>query len=244
MIRRQKKISILESTISQANNYWQQIAMLSLLIISLAFLFPRGKTLLYSYQLNDVSKEEIVAPFNFPILKNNVELQSDLDEAIALEPYLFVRSNSAVNKQIEEINTFFDLTKKIQIANLKLIESRNNLYIERFSKNFNKSRMIVEADSVSLFELKNRMKNTFTFTGEDDKWNKILFESTSFNAKIDLETLKKRIIKISRNRWAEGIYDIPISNILSNQVAINLSDGKANILTNPSDYNDLQTAWT
>ena len=218
--------------------------MISLLIILLSFLFPGGKTLLYSYQLNDVSKEEIVAPFNFPILKNNVELQSDLDEAIALEPYLFVRSNSAVNNQIEEINTFFDLTKKIQIANLKLIESRNNLYIERFSKNFNKSRMIVEADSVSLSELKNRMKNTFTFTGEDDKWNKILFESTSSYTEIDLETLKKIIIKISRNRWAEGIYDIPISNILSNQVAMNLSDGKANILTSPSDYNDLQTAWT
>jgi Predicted membrane-associated HD superfamily hydrolase len=210
----------------------------------LSFLFPRGKTLLYSYQLNDVSKEEIVAPFNFPILKNNVELQSDLDEAIALEPYLFVRSNSAVNNQIKEINTFFDLTKKNQIANLKLIESRNNLYIDRFSKNFNKSRMIVEADSVSLSELNNRMKKTFTFTGEDDKWNKILFESTSSYTEIDLETLKKIIIKISRNRWAEGIYDIPISNILSNQVAMNLSDGKANILTSPSDYNDLQTAWT
>ena len=244
MLRRQKKKSILESVINQANNYWQQIAMISLLIILLSFLFPGGKTLLYSYQLNDVSKEEIVAPFNFSILKNNVELQSDLDEAIALEPYLFIRSNSAVNSQIEEINTFFDLTKKIQIANLKLIESRNNLYIERFSKNFNKSRSIVEADSVSLSELKNKMKNTFTFTGEDDKWNKILFESTSSYTEIDLETLKKRIIKISRNRWAEGIYDIPISNILSNQVAMNLSDGKANILTNPSDYNDLQTAWT
>ena len=244
MIRRQKKKSALESIISQANNYRQQIAMISLLIILLSFLFPGGKTLLYSYQLNDVSKEEIVAPFNFPILKNNVELQSDLNEAIALEPYLFVRSNSAVNKQIEEINTFFDLTKKIQIANLKLIESRNNLYIERFSKNFNRSITIVEADSALLSELKNRMINIFSFTGEDDKWNKILFESTSSSAKIDLETLKKRIIKISRNRWAEGIYDIPISNILSNQVAMNLSDGKANILTDPSDYNDLQTAWT
>ena len=128
MIRRQKKKSALESIISQANNNWKQNVMVSILIITLSFLFPRGKTLLYSYQLNDVSKEEIVAPFNFPILKNNVELQSDLDEAIALEPYLFVRSNSAVNNQIEEINTFFDLTKKNQIANLKLIESRNNLY--------------------------------------------------------------------------------------------------------------------
>ena len=159
MIRGQKKKSALESIISQANNYWQQIAMISLLIILLSFLFPRGKTLLYSYQLNDVSKEEIVAPFNFPILKNNVELQSDLDEEIALEPYLFVRSNSAVNNQIKEINTFFDLTKKNQIANLKLIESRNNLYIERFSKNFNRSITIVEADSALLSELKNRMIN-------------------------------------------------------------------------------------
>jgi len=244
MYRRQKKKSILELTISQVNNYWQQIVMISLLIISLSFLFPGGKTLLYSYQLNDVSKEEIVAPFNFPILKNNEELQSDLDEAIALEPYLFVRSNSAVNNQIKEINTFFDLTKKIQTANLKLIESRNNLYRERFSKNFDRSRTIVEADSASLYELKNRMINTFSFTKEDDKWNKILFESTSSYTIIDLEKLKKRIIKISRNRWAEGIYDIPISNILSNQVAMNLSDGKANILLEPSDYNDLQTAWT
>ena len=25
---------------------------------------------------------------------------------------------------------------------------------------------------------------------------------------------------------------------------MNLSDGKANILTDPSDYNDLETAWT
>tara|TARA_Y100000741_G_scaffold92303_1_gene68429 strand:- start:2359 stop:4692 length:2334 start_codon:yes stop_codon:yes gene_type:complete len=244
MHRRQKKKSILELTISQANNYWQQIVMISLLIISLSFLFPGGKTLLYSYQLNDVSKEEIVAPFNFPILKNNEELQSDLDEAIALEPYLFVRSNSAVSNQIKEINTFFDLTKKIQTANLKLIESRNNLYIERFSKNFDRSRTIVEADSASLYELKNRMINTFSFTEEDDKWNEILFESKLSYTIIDLETLKKRIIKISRNRWAEGIYDIPISNILSNQVAMNLSDGKANVLVEPSDYNDLQTAWT
>jgi hypothetical protein len=102
MIRRQKRISLIDSTISKANNYWQQIVMLLLLIVSLAFLFPGGKTLLYSYQLNDVSKEEIVAPFNFPILKNNSELQSDLDEAIALEPYLFIRSNSAVNKQMKK----------------------------------------------------------------------------------------------------------------------------------------------
>ncbi|MEC9007134.1 MAG: HDIG domain-containing metalloprotein, partial [Candidatus Neomarinimicrobiota bacterium] len=244
MIRNQKKKSFLEIIFSQSNYYWQQIAMILILVISLSFLFPGGKTLLYSYQLNDVSKEEIVAPFNFPILKNSNELQSDLDEAITLEPFIFIRSNDAVAKQLQEIDTFFDLTEKIQRANIKLINSKSNLYRERFSENFNASRIAVEADSTSLKQLKDKMIETFSFIDEDDKWGMVLFDDPSSRNNIDLEKIEKKIIKISRNRWAEGIYDIPISDILSKQVAMNLLDGKANILVDPSDYNDLQAAWT
>ena len=244
MIRNQKKKSFLEIIFSQSNYYWQQIAMILILVISLSFLFPGGKTLLYSYQLNDVSKEEIVAPFNFPILKNSNELQSDLDEAITLEPFIFIRSNDAVAKQLQEIDTFFDLTEKIQRANIKLINSKSNLYRERFSENFNASRIAVEADSTSLEQLKDKMIETFSFIDEDDKWGMVLFDDPSSRNNIDLEKIEKKIIKISRNRWAEGIYDIPISDILSKQVAMNLLDGKANILVDPSDYNDLQAAWT
>jgi len=244
MIRNRKKKSFLEIIFSQSNYYWQQIAMILILVISLSFLFPGGKTLLYSYQLNDVSKEEIVAPFNFPILKNSNELQSDLDEAITLEPFIFIRSNNAVAIQLQEIDTFFDLTKKIQRANIKLINSKNNLYRNRFSENFNASRIAVEADSTSLEQLKNKIIEAFSFIDEDDKWDIILFDNPSSRNKINLEKIEKKIIKISRNRWAEGIYDIPILDILSKQIAMNLLDGKANILVNPSDYNDLQSAWT
>ena len=244
MIRNRKKKSFLEIIFSQSNYYWQQIAMILILVISLSFLFPGGKTLLYSYQLNDVSKEEIVAPFNFPILKNSNELQSDLDEAITLEPFIFIRSNNAVANQLQEIDTFFDLTKKIQRANIKLINSKNNLYRNRFSENFNASRIAVEADSTSLEQLKNKMIEAFSFIDEDDKWDMILFDNPSSRNKINLEKIEKKIIKISRNRWAEGIYDIPILDILSKQIAMNLLDGKANILVDPSDYNDLQSAWT
>ena len=88
------------------------------------------------------------------------------------------------------------------------------------------------------------MIEIFSFIDEDDKWNMVLFDDLSSRNKIDLEKIEKKIIKISRNRWAEGIYDIPISDILSKQVAMNLLDGKANILVDPSDYNDLQAAWT
>ena len=52
------------------------------------------------------------------------------------------------------------------------------------------------------------------------------------------------IIQIARNRWAEGIYDISLSEIISNEVAINTQEAEAPELTLPSSYNDIQEAWT
>ena len=72
------------------NNYWKQISILITTIILISFFFPSGNTLLYSYKLNDVAKEEIVAPFNFPILKSNQELKNDLDEALKAEPFILL----------------------------------------------------------------------------------------------------------------------------------------------------------
>ena len=46
--------------------------------------------------MNDVAREEVVAPFNFPILKTEDELQNDLNEAIQSEPFLFLRSQDVV----------------------------------------------------------------------------------------------------------------------------------------------------
>ncbi len=61
---------------------------------------------------------------------------------------------------------------------------------------------------------------------------------------INLESLKNNIIQISRNRWAEGIYDIEVSEILSDQVSVLVGDEEAPTLSIPSAFNDLQNAWT
>ena len=79
------------------------------MVFIMSLFFPRGKTLLYSYQINDIAREEVVAPFNFPILKSEEKLDADLNEAIKSEPYLFVRSQDVVDNQINSINNFFEL---------------------------------------------------------------------------------------------------------------------------------------
>ena len=244
MLRSPNKPSLYKQLRKIINHYWQQIAILTTVIIFLSFFFPQGKTLLYSYQLNDVAQEEVVAPFNFPILKTSNELQLDLDDALTSEPFLFLRSQNVVITQINVIEAYFDHINSIQLANKKLAKSKDTLYRNRFTEQFDLSRIDVQSDSAALNLLMETVKENYNFAFNDDKWNEIFLADDLNNLIIDLPNLKKEIIQISRNRWAEGIYDISISEILGKQVAIVTNNNEAPELTEPVSYNDIQDAWT
>ena len=244
MLRSPNKPSLYKQLRKIINHYWQQIAILTTVIIFLSFFFPQGKTLLYSYQLNDVAQEEVVAPFNFPILKTSNELQLDLEDALRSEPFLFLRSQNVVITQINVIEAYFDHINSIQLANKKLAKSKDTLYRNRFTEQFDLSRIDVQSDSAALNVLMETVKENYNFAFNDDKWNEIFLADDSNNLIIDLPNLKKEIIQISRNRWAEGIYDISISEILGKKVAIVTNNNEAPELTEPVSYNDIQDAWT
>lgn len=244
MIRIPNKPSKIKKFITTVKYYWRQITILLSMVLILSLFFPKGKTLLYSYQINDIAREEVVAPFNFPILKTEEKLREDLNEAIKSEPYLFIRSQDVVNSQINALNDYFELIKLIQSATNKLKESRNELYRNRFSDQYNIARVGVQSDSVDLSILNTRILNEFSFAAENDKWKSIFETSPNDPARIDLDSFKEEITQIARNRWAEGIYDISLSEILSNEVAVNTQREEAPELTVPSSYNDIQEAWT
>ncbi len=244
MIRIPNKPSKIQRSLTTINNYSKQIAIFLSMVFILSLFFPRGKTLLYSYQINDIAREEVVAPFNFPILKSEKKLNEDLNEAIKSEPYLFIRSQNVVDNQINSINNYFELIKLIQLATKKLKNSTNELYRNRFSDQYNITRVAMQSDSVDLSILKNKISNEFSFAVDNEKW-KIIFEADPDDLTlINLDSFKDEIIQIARNRWAEGIYDISLSEIISNEVAINTQEAEAPELTLPSSYNDIQEAWT
>ena len=244
MVRSPNSPSLYKQLSKVINHYWRQITILITVIILLSFFFPQGKTLLYSYQLNDVAQEEVVAPFNFPILKTSDQLQLDLEEALNSEPFLFLRSQDVVSKQIEVIDDYFKHINLIQLANIKLADSKDDLYRNRFTEQFDLARINVQSDSAALEVLMETVEENYNFAFNDEKWNQIFLSDYSNNSILDLDNLKKEIIQISRNRWAEGIYDIPISEILSKQVAIIVSSSEPAELTEPIRYNDIQDAWT
>lgn len=244
MVRSPNKASLYKQLSKVINHYWRQITILITVTILLSFFFPQGKTLLYSYQLNDVAQEEVVAPFNFPILKTSDQLQLDLEKALNSEPFLFLRSQDVVSKQIDVIDDYFKHINLIQLANIKLADSKDDLYRNRFTEQFDLARINLQSDSAALEVLMETVEENYNFAFNDEKWNRIFLSDYSNNSILDLDNLKKEIIQISRNRWAEGIYDIPISEILSKQVAIIMSSSEPAELTEPIRYNDIQDAWT
>ncbi len=244
MVRIPNKPSFYQNTMTLLNHYWRQISILVGVVVLLSFFFPRGKTLLYSYQLNDVAQEEVVAPFNFPILKSDEELDADLEKALKSEPFQFSRSQDVVDGQIAMIGNFIDLVEAIQASHKQLKDSKDSLYRNRFSDQYDAARVAVQSDSAALALQMETIQNDFAFAANDEKWNAVFLANPTDDGNINLESLKNNIIQISRNRWAEGIYDIEVSEILSDQVSVLVGDEEAPTLSIPSAFNDLQNAWT
>lgn len=219
---------------------WQILIFISLIIFASIF-FPRGKSLLFTYQKDDIARETVIAPFTFPILKPDKKLREDLDKALISEPALFVRSQEVVDVQTQKINNLFSLINDIQIAQNKLNSSANKVFRMRYEPTYQEVVSEFNADSVQLSILKETFINEYPFDHESSIWESILWDSDSERLKYPLDKFKKDVIRICQNRWSEGVYDIPLSDITSTEVLI--SQTEVPILANPADYNDLEAAW-
>ena len=145
--------------------------------------------------MNDVAKEEIVAPFNFPILKSNQELKNDLEEALKSEPFYFVRNQEIVEEQINKLNQYFLIAEKIKESQGRLNISKAKLYRNRFSKKYDESRVMFQSDSTEYQVLLAEMSDKFSFVNDNDSCNNFLKEDS---IKLNTNDLKKNIIQIIR----------------------------------------------
>ena len=55
------------------------ILMFFVLSVLISIIFPTGFSIRYSYQLDDIAREPIIAPFDFGILKTEQKLNNDLE---------------------------------------------------------------------------------------------------------------------------------------------------------------------
>ena len=224
------------------NENWKQIGIIFSLVILISFLFPTGEALQYSYKLNDITREPIIAPFTFPILKKINEYEEDKKIEKKSVPFIFNRNKEIVDDQILEINKFFISINGLRSAIWRFNQSKQLYYERKYHLTAEKAKNEFIADSTSLSIVTIDFKNKYPFTTpKDSSWNKYLITENDPRKLKDWILHKDIVIQICKNRWSEGIYDISIDSIISNKVKIN--QGEVPIIAEKYEFNSLEIAW-
>ncbi len=224
------------------NKYFKQLSILISLTIILSLFFQRGRSLQYSYNIDDIAREPIIAPYNFPILKSKSTLEEDLNNALKAEPFIFSRKQEIVDNQTSNLSSFFQLTNEIRLANKDLFNSRNLVYDYRYTDKFQEAKSIASSDSATLSQKVIEFYKLYSFAQDKEDWNIFLMPIPQGGPQFSLKEFQEDILQICRNRWAIGILDIKESIIISDQLAID--NGDIPTLYNLSELNDLNEAWT
>ena len=242
MARESKSLFPNIERLSFFNENWKQIGIILCLIILISFLFPRGETLQYSYKLNDITREPIIAPFTFPILKTVDNYEMDKEAQKKSVPFIFNRRKNVVDSQLLELDKFFKSINDLRSAIWRYNESKQLYYERKYHLTSEKAKNEFIADSTSLSIISKVFNKDYPFTtSKDSSWNKYL-TSNSDPRKLKDWILHKNIVsQICKNRWSEGIYDISIDSIISNKVKIN--QGQVPIISKKQDFNSLEIAW-
>ena len=211
------------------------------LSFAISLTFPTGFSIRYSYQLNDIANEPIIAPFDFGILKTDQKLNKDLDEARNSVQFSFSRDQDFVNNQITDIDTFFIYLNDIYGAHELFISSQDSLYKYRYEPEFESYQTSFIADSTTYVTLYSEFLNQYQFQIDKAQWDQLLGINESLAEPINLELFKNQIKQICLNRWAEGIIDEPLENILSDEISI--IQGGELVIAPTKNYNDIETAW-
>jgi len=242
MARESKSLLPSIERLSFFNENWKQIGIILCLIILISFLFPRGETLQYSYKLNDITREPIIAPFTFPILKTVDNYEMDKEAQKKSVPFIFNRRKNVVDNQLLELDKFFKSINDLRSAIWRYNESKQLYYERKYHLTSEKAKNEFIADSTSLSIISKVFNKDYPFTtSKDSSWSKYL-TSNSDPRKLKDWILHKNIVsQICKNRWSEGIYDISIDSIISNEVKIN--QGQVPIISKKQDFNSLEIAW-
>ena len=239
---RKNKKSFLSKIKIFINKYFKQLSILISLTIILSLFFQRGRSLQYSYNIDDIAREPIIAPYNFPILKSKSLLEEDLNDALKAEPFIFSRKQEIVDNQSSNLSSFFQLTNEIRLANKDLFNSRNLVYDYRYTDKFQEAKSIASSDSAVLSQKVIEFYKLYSFAQDKEDWNIFLMPIPQGGPQFSLKEFEEEILQICRNRWAIGILDIKESIIISDQLAID--NGDIPTLYNLSELNDLNEAWT
>ena len=233
-LRKKEKIKLSQKEKTKKIN---RFIIFSILTISISLLFPGGEQLDYNYEIGDITREEIVAEFNFPILKSEDQLQKELIEAKVKVPYEFQRNQNISIDQNKKIEIFFNDFKNLSNASNNYQKTLQLLWEKKYGDEENKIKTNAVTDSALFIDLKESFLKKYPFDIDDPQWIKLISQIDQIN----LDSLALISLNICKNNWAYGIYDIPKNNIISEEISLSVNE--ISEILNKENFFDLEEAW-
>jgi len=222
------------------------IIFISLAILTSLFI-PRGKGLEFNYELGDITEEEIVAEFDFPIYKDDAKYQADKKAAIREVPYYFERKDEIKEKQSSRIIEFLTILQKVRSDQQNLKEAQQQWW-EAGGKDgghnpdyFAKVQARVKTDSASLSQELSNFSASYPFDLSNSEWREFLGNGEPTADRINYEEFATSIVNISRGLWTHGILSINKKNIQSDVIDI-VYEGIHDENLNKNDFLDIPEA--
>ena len=161
----------------------------------IAVLFPVGTSIELDYKVGGVwAQRDLIAPFSFPVHRDDREYTRDVEEAKRGVFPVFERDTRAEAKQLETLRRFFHRLKEI-------IDLRRKL--EGVSKSSGDSLLVARVSELEI-----------PFSTRD--W--LLLDG--FSAQERLQSMKDRLIGIGLRCWDLGVLDRPKSSLSNTEIAV------------------------
>ena len=178
-----------------------KIVLFAGLIVVLGFLFPRGESVELEYKIGSVwASKDLIAPFSFPILREEREYEHDLQEARARVYEVYERDTLMAERQVVRLTQLFQqLSETIQLR-------------EQYRRAFRRHAATLPEDSARFVRAAVALEIPFN----DREWDAL----TSLYAAGILPLMEETLVPILRSTLSVGLLDSIKSHIRRAGIAI------------------------
>ncbi|MCD6337144.1 MAG: HDIG domain-containing protein [Candidatus Marinimicrobia bacterium] len=199
-------------------SFWT-ISVLILLVLFSAFMAPKKQTYQYNYKVGDITRMDIIAPYDFDILKQQSAILREQAEAIKKVNFVFSVDDKVAGEQLDRTELFFQMAKTLEQRYNKYQYSIQVRNLQRYSTDdFAKLNETVRTDSNAYFAIVNAFKEQYDIHVAESPYTEIYAPSEGKH--ISLDTLRMNFITHLSTLFESGITDIPLDSILSTQISI------------------------
>ena len=199
-------------------SFWT-ISTLILLMLLSALLAPKKQISQYNYQVGDITRMDIIAPYDFDILKQQSTIAREQNEAKKKVAFVFTLEESIESDQIDRTELFFQMAKTLEQRYGKYQYSQQVRRLQRFStNNLEALNETVRTDSNAYVAIVNAFEEQYDIHVSESPFTEI-YKPTE-GKRIPLDTLRLNFIKHLRTLFESGITDIPLDSILSPQISV------------------------